>query len=104
MEDKKGLNRNTLIMNVLLAGSAVLAIMGIMGKNAEILFGGIMVLWMHNCVRSVKNQKARFPCRRDCGASGNHPGGMERRGVLPDMIKTRNRSAEKKLIHMPKNA
>ena len=20
----------------------------------------------------------------DCGASGNHPGGMERRGVLPD--------------------
>ena len=61
MEDKKGLNRNTLIMNALLAGSAVLAIMGIKGKDAEILFGGIMVLWMHNCVRSVKKQKARFP-------------------------------------------
>ena len=43
MEDKKGLNRNTLIMNALLAGSAVLAIMGIKGKDAEILFGGIMV-------------------------------------------------------------
>ena len=24
--------------------------------------------------------------RRDCGASGNHPGGMERRGVLPDPV------------------
>lgn len=48
-------------MNALLAGSAVLAIMGIKGKDAEILFGGIMVLWMHNCVRSVKKQKARFP-------------------------------------------